>query len=125
MQRESHFIQLETIDRAPDGMFAKQKLDGNDRLDVLFNRRSDGGRRGLCYDPVMYQSVIPYWEADADGLCKLELMPIEEQFGLPRSRAGWPRPEYAMNILEHLAEMSRPYGVEITIADGCGTVKMA
>ena len=118
-------IQLETVQRAPDGMFTKQKLDGNDRLDVLFNNRSNGGKRGLCYDPIMYKSVIPYWEADADGLTKLVLLPIEEQFHLPRSRAGWPRPEFGMKILEHLAEMSAPYGVKIAVGtDGVGTVEL-
>jgi poly-gamma-glutamate synthesis protein (capsule biosynthesis protein) len=117
-------IQLETILRAPDGMFAKQKLSGNDRLDVLFNNRSDNGKRGLCYDPIMYKSVIPYWEADEKGLTKLILMPIEEQFGMPRPRAGWPQKNTSMNIMEHFAEMSKPFGVDIKIENGLGVVQL-
>ena len=118
------FAQLETLRRAPGDMFAGQKLDGNDRLDVLFNNRSGNGRRGLSYDPVMYRSVIPYWEAGKEGLTRMVLMPIEEQFALPRPRAGWPRRECGMRILEHLAEISRPYGVEVALENGFGMVKL-
>lgn len=117
-------IQLETILRAPEDMFAKQKLSGDARLDQLFNARSDNGRRGLCYDPIMYKSVIPYWEVENGELTKLIMMPIEEQFALPRSRGGWPQKRCDMGIIEHLAEMSRPYGIEMTIEDGMGVVKL-
>lgn len=117
--------QLETILRAPDGMFAKQKLDGNDRLDVLFNNRSANGKRGLCYDPVMFQTVIPYWEVAHGELVKLELLPVEEYFNLPRSRNGWPRKLASAGIMERFAAMSKVWGVEIAIGkDGIGKVKL-
>ena len=117
-------IQLETILRAPDGMFAKQKLSGNERLDVLFNNRSDNGRRGLCYDPIMYKSVIPYWEVENGELVKMVFMPIEEMFGTHRARAGWPRKETGLGIIEHFAEMSGEFGVDIKIENGLGVVKL-
>ncbi len=116
-------IQLETILRAPDGMFAKQKLNGNDRLDVLFNDRSANGKRGLCYDPIMYKSVIPYWEVENGELTKLIFMPVEEQFHLPRSRAGWPRKETNMDIIGHFAELCKPFGVDVKEENGFGVVK--
>ena len=116
-------IQLETILKAPDGMFEKQKLDGNSRLDVLFNARSDFGKRGLSYNPVMYESVIPYWESENGELTKMTFLPIEEQFALPRSRGGWPRWNTKNGILERFAEMCRPYGVEISIENGTGSLK--
>ena len=117
-------IQLETILRAPDGMFAKQKLSGNDRLDVLFNNRSNNGTRGLCYDPIMYKSVIPYWEVENGELVKMVFMPIEEQFNQPRSRAGWPQKNTSLNIIEHFAEMSKACGVDIKIENGLGVVQL-
>ncbi len=117
-------IQLETLLRAPAEMFANQNLGGDDRLDNLFETRSGHGRRGLCYDPVMFRSVIPYWEADADGLTKMVLMPVEENFGQHRGHGGWPRMDAAGGIIEHLAEMSRPFGVEIAVEKGLGIVKL-
>ena len=117
-------IQLETILRAPDGMFAKQKLNGNDRLDVLFNTRSDFGKRGLSYDPIMYESVIPYWEVENGELRKMTFMPIEEMFALPRSRGGWPQKNTTANIIERFAEMCKPFGMDIVIENGLGVVKL-
>ena len=118
-------IQLETIQRAPDGMFAKQKLNGNERLDVMFNKRSNFGQRGLCYDPIMYKSVIPYWEADAEGnLTKMTFMPIEEQFAMPRPRAGWPQKNCSMQIIEHFAEMSKAWNVDIKVENGLGVLAL-
>ena len=118
-------IQLETVLRAPDGFFAKQKLDGNERLDVLFNTRSDNGKRGLCYTRVMFESVVPYWEVENGELRKLTLLPVEEYFGLPRSRGGWPRKNTTSNIMERFAEMSKKWGVDIAKdSDGIGNVKL-
>ena len=113
-------IQLETIFRAPNEMFTKEKLNGNDRLDILFNTRSDFGKRGLCYDRVMFEAVIPYWEAENGELRKMTFLPIEEMFDLPRSRGGWPRKHTDANILERFAEMCKPFGAEIKIENGIG-----
>ena len=118
-------IQLETIQKAPPGMFEKQHMTGNEGLDEMFDARSDHGRRGLYYEPVMFESVVPYWEAEDGVLRKLTLLPIELHFGAHRSVGGWPSPNYSAGILERLAEMSRPYGTEIEItADGLGVVRL-
>ena len=116
--------QLETIQRAPDGMFAKQKLNGNERLDVLFNTRSDNGKKGLSYDPVMYEAVIPYWEVEDGKLVKMIFMPIEENFALPRSRGGWPKKDTQSGIMERFAQMCKPWGVNIVIENGIGVVQL-
>jgi len=118
-------IQLETIQKAPPGMFEKQGMTGNEGLDAMFEARSGHGKRGLYYNPVMFESVIPYWEAEDGVLKKLTLLPIELHYGAPRSVGGWPSPNFSAGILERLREMSRPYGTEITInSDGLGVVRL-
>ena len=117
-------IQLENIRKAPADMYEKQKLDPACGIDALFDSRNAGGTRGLCYDKVMYEAVIPYWEAEDGKLTKLTLMPIELNFDQGRSMGGWPRPKYDSGILERLAEMSEPYGTKIRICDGLGYVEV-
>ena len=117
-------IQLETILRAPAEMFAGQGLGSEAGLSGLFEARSDHGRRGLCYDRVMFESVVPYWEADGNGLRKLEFLPVEEHFSLPRSCGGWPRKCTDRGIMERFAEMCRPFGVEIDVVDGMGVTRL-
>lgn len=117
-------IQLENIRKAPADMYEKQKLSGNAGMDELFDNRNAGGTRGLCYEKVMFEAVIPYWEAEDGKLTKLILMPIELNFDKSRSMGGWPRPKYDQGILERLAEMSAPYGTIIEIENGLGVVKL-
>ena len=78
----------------------------------------------MCYDRVMFEAVIPYWEVENGELRKLVFMPIEEMFALPRSRGGWPQKNTTANIIERFAEMSKPFGVDIKIENGLGVVKL-
>jgi len=117
-------IQLENIRKAPADMYEKQKLDGNCRMDELFDKRNHHATRGLCYEKVMFESVVPYWEAEDGKLTKLILMPVELNFGKSRSMGGWPRPKYDDGIIERLAKMSEPYGTKIDIVDGLGVVRL-
>ena len=117
-------IQLENIRKAPNDMYEKQKLDGNARMDELFDTRNHHGTRGLCYEKVMFEAIVPYWEMEDGQLTKLVLMPVELNFDKSRSMGGWPRPKYDDGILERLAEMSEPYGTKIDIVDGMGIVRL-
>ena len=117
-------IQMENIRKAPADMYEKQKLDGNARMDELFDTRNHHGTRGLCYEKVMFEAIVPYWEMEDGKLTKLVLMPVELNFDKGRSMGGWPRPKYDDGILERLAEMSEPYGTKIDIVDGMGIVRL-
>ncbi|MCQ2437345.1 MAG: CapA family protein [Clostridia bacterium] len=117
-------IQLETLQKAPAGMYEKQGLTGNEGIDVMFNRRSDNGKKGLYYDKQMFQTVVPYWEVEDGKLTKLDLLPVELNFDAPKSMGGWPRPKFDEGILEKLAELSEPFGTKIRIEDGIGHVEL-
>ncbi len=115
-------IQLETIRKAPADFYATQNMTGSEGLDALFRARSGDGKKGLYYNPRMFRSVIPYWEAEDGKLTALQLLPIELAFDAPRSMGGWPHYAQDQGILEHLAEISRPYGTKITIENGMASV---
>lgn len=118
-------IQLENIRKAPNDMYEKQKLDGNAGMDELFDTRNHHGTRGLCYEKVMFEAIVPYWEMEDGKLTKLVLMPVELNFDKSRSMGGWPRPKYDDGILERLAEMSEAYGTKIDIDEnGLGIVRL-
>ena len=117
-------IQLETIRKAPVGFFEKQNMTGNEGLDEMFNARSCNGRKGLYYDPIMFRTVVPYWEAENGKLTKLELLPVELNFGESRGMGGWPRYYPGHCIIEDLARISEPYGTKITVENGIGIVEL-
>ena len=96
-------IQLETVKKAPVGFFEKQGMTGSEGLDEMFEKRSDHGRKGLYYSRVMFEAIVPYWEAEDGQLRKLKLLPVELGFGKKRSVGGWPAPDAHSGILERLA----------------------
>ena len=65
--------------KAPVGFFEKQGMTGSEGLDEMFEKRSDHGRKGLYYSRVMFEAVVPYWEAEDGQLRKLKLLPDEAE----------------------------------------------
>ena len=124
MQLGDFVLQNENIPKAPADMFRDCGVPHDATMRELFDKRSNNHTRGLQTDHRMFETVVPYWEAEDGVLTKLELLPVELNFDLPRSRNGWPRPYYNGNILERLAKMSARYGTKIDIVDGVGVVRL-
>ena len=118
-------IHLENIEYAPLEMYAKQGMTDDGTLRDLFCDRSSNYTRGLMRDRRMMEAVIPYFEMEDGRLTKLELMPIELHFDEPVWRRGNPRFSADHGIIEHLAQISAPYGTTITVdSRGYGIVKL-
>ena len=111
-------LQNENIQMAPADMFSDYGVPEDSTMRDMFATRSKNHTRGLQSDHRMFESVVPYWEAEDGKLTYLKLLPIELGFGLPRSRNGWPRICHTANILERLQKMSAPYGTEIDAETG-------
>ena len=75
----------------------------------------------------VFESVVASSVFDDGRLSAIELHPVWLRYGEPLTRSGVPMvaaPERATHILEWLREMSLPYGTDIEIADGVGSVKV-
>ena len=118
-------IHNECIPFAPEEMYQKQGLTSDATMRELFYNRSAGYTRGLMRDHRMLESVVPYFEMEDGELTHLELMPVELQFEKKVWQSGNPRFSRDHGIIERLAEMSKPFGCEITVDDrGFGIVKL-
>lgn len=118
LQNESGLFQ-------PEDIFEKYSLTSDSTMSELFRVRSANYTRGLQSDSRMLESVIPYFEMENGELTRLELLPIALGFEKPRHRHGDPVVAKDRGILERYAEMSRPYGTKIVIAqDGIGIVEL-
>ncbi len=116
--------QVESGPFAPEDFYSKYGLTSADTMHELFKTRSANFTRGLMTKRECFETVIPYWEMEQGKLTKLELMPVELGFELPRSRSGFPAPARDTSILEHLAELSAPLGTKIDIQNGRGMVRV-
>lgn len=110
-------LQLYSIELAPEEFFAKHGLTSASTVHELLKKRSKDFTVGLMTDPRMFRSVIPLWETEGGKLTRLTLMPIEMSMDGNKSERGLPRRSYNPEIARYLAEMCKPYGTEIILAD--------
>jgi poly-gamma-glutamate synthesis protein (capsule biosynthesis protein) len=89
--------------------------------DVVDSRTidKDGHPKGFNTDVRFWQSVIPVCRYDGLELKAIDLYPIDLQFGAAhRARRGEPRlsdAQTGQEILQRLASLSAPFGVNITV----------
>lgn len=112
----------ENIPYAPEEFYEKYGLSSDATMNELFEKRSNGFTKGLQTQPVIFDSVIPYWEMEDGKLTKLELYPVELGYGEKRSVSGWPRLTKDARVLERIQKLSEPYGTKIELRDGIGIV---
>lgn len=114
----------ESMRFAPEEMYAMQGLTSDSPISEVFRIRSKDYTRGLLSDRRMLESVIPYFEMENGVLTHMELLPVALGAEQPRYRNGNPFFASDRGILERFAEMSAPFGTEISIGpDGIGVVQ--
>lgn len=121
-------FQNETIDPMPADQRLRYGLPLSELAAGIYDRRfrvdEDGNpTTGFPTGSEWYESVIAVAEFEGDEMIELRLHPIELGWKEPRSQRGTPRlaPEaLGRKIIEHLAELSRPFGTEISYEDGVG-----
>ena len=98
-------------------------------LDVLpaevFDARSDHDRRNWPAEPRDWQSVVANVVFRNGRPAEINLTPISLGYGATRPNRGIPRlaePVMATQILERLQKLSQPFGTNIAIKNGIGTI---
>ncbi len=102
---------------APEDYYQKYALTSDATMYELFRVRSQDFTRGLQTKRIMFETVVPCWEMENGRLIKLELLPVELGFDLPRGSKGRPRIAGDDAILRRLAALSEPYGTRMEIRD--------
>ena len=113
-------IQLYSVPSAPEDFYQQQNMTSDTSVVDLLKKRSADYTRGLMEEDKMLETVIPYWETDGKKLTKLILKPVKASKGAGKHIEGLPVPVDGKEMIERLAELSKPYGVKITYKDGLG-----
>ena len=119
----SIIIKPETLDTVggfilPEDFYDKYGMSSDVCAMDLIEKRSQGFTKGLMAQEVMLETVIPMWETEGKDLTSLVLMPVRVSCGEGKHIEGLPQPAKDTGFIDRLAEMSRPYGVEITMENG-------
>lgn len=116
-------IQLYDVAFAPEDFYEKYGMSSDSSAMDLLEKRSAGFTKGLMAQDVMLETVIPLWETDGKDLKSLKLMPVRISCGEGKHLEGLPQPAKDTGFIDRLAELSRPYGVEITMENGLAVCK--
>ena len=111
-------IQLYDVAFAPEDFYVKYGMNSDDSVIELLKKRSRDFTTGLMAQKEMREAVIPLWETEGKKLKSLKLMPVYASCGEGKYIEGLPQPAKDTAFMEKLAELSRPYGVEIVPEDG-------
>lgn len=124
-------VQNETVVRLPPESFGRYGLDDTTKVSEVFDARlytDDGEPKGDLANNRFWETVVPVCVFDAeDGLAEIELHPCTLQQSAARPQRGIPvlaKDDEASEILEDIAELSKPFGTEIRISDGVGVVEL-
>ena len=121
-------FQNETIDPMPGDEPARYRLPMNALASEIYDARfgvdEEGNpTTGFPTGSEWYESVVAVMDFEGDEVVEIRLYPIELGWKAPRSQRGDPRiaPEaLGRKIIEHLAELSAPFGTSIDYQDGIG-----
>lgn len=121
-------FQNETIDPMPADQRLRYGLPVTELAAGIYDRRfrvDESGQptTGFPTGSEWYESVVAVADFEGDEVVRLRLYPIELGWRQPRSQRGTPRladEALGFRIIEHLAELSRPFGTEIRYENGIG-----
>ena len=91
----------------------------------VYDARSDHGRRDEPANPLYWQAVVARVTFHDGRPAVVTLTPFTTGFGKKAPDQGYPEvPDLpkATQILEHLQQVSEPYGTKIAISNGVGTI---
>ena len=121
-------FQNETIDPMPADQRLAYGLPVTELASGIYDRRfrvDENGNptTGFPTGSEWYESVLAVSDYEGDEVVEIRLYPIELGWEEPRSQRGTPRlapEELGRRIIEHLAELSRPFGTDIRFENGVG-----
>ena len=116
-------FQTETISVQPYEAYANKGLPIDTKVGAYMDRRSKNGTAGYPTQEDIWRSVMASWTMEEDRITQVRFHPISLGMGQPRNRRGTPVPGDE-GVLRHLAELSRPFGTEIRIADNMGYIDL-
>jgi poly-gamma-glutamate synthesis protein (capsule biosynthesis protein) len=121
-------FQPETVTQQPADFYEKYNLDPSGNIADAFDQQTRQGAIGLGVNPDVWRSVVATWTMTGPGAHSITLRPITLGFGAPRYTCGWPtlaRGKEARDILQHLAQLSKPLGTTLDFDGDSAQVRVS
>lgn len=117
-------FQTETVSMQPADAYENAAMSSAAMVGEYMDRRSRNGTSGYAVQPNIWRSVMAGFTAENGVITEIKFYPITLGMELPRSRIGFPQLLHSDEVLEYLAELSRPFGTKMQIANGVASVML-
>lgn len=117
-------FQTDTVSDQPAEAYENKGLPAGTMVGEMMDFRSKNGTQGYCVQENIWRSVMAGFTAEDGQITELCLYPITLNMGWKRSRIGWPSVVDDESVLHYLAQLCRPFGTQLTIANGVATIKL-
>lgn len=110
-------FQNDTVDYLPADFYKDYNLSQDNDVYEAISTRSQNDTRGLGVNKYVWESVIVSWEFDDNQISSIKLYPISLQGHLKNYNRGWPILTKDISVLNHLSNLSKPYGTKIKVKE--------
>ena len=117
-------FETETVEKQPYDAYINKKMPLDTKVGAYMDARSKNGTAGYGVLPEIWLSVMAGWTMEDGHLTEIKLYPISLGMTEKRPQKGVPVLTGDENVLSYLAELSKPYGTEMEIKDGVGTIRL-
>ena len=117
-------FQTETVELQPGDAYANRNMPLDTKVGAYMDERSANGTKGYCVQWPIWNAVLPSWTMEDGKLTEVKLYPIDLGMEKPRAQKGVPVLNGNEETLRYLQTLSQPFGTEIEIKDGVGTIRL-
>lgn len=117
-------FETETVRVQPADAYENANMPNTTTVGEYIDMRSHNGTTGYIVQQNIWRSVMAGFTAEDGRIKQIQLYPIDLHMEKPRGRIGVPTIADNDAVLAYLAELSRPFGTEISISDHMGIINL-
>lgn len=117
-------FETETVEYQPADAYINKGMPLDTKVGAFMTARSKNGTAGYGILPEIWFSVMAGWTMEDGKITEVKLYPIDLGQHKPRSQKGVPVLSGDEAVLKYMAELSAPYGTQIDIENGVGTIRV-
>lgn len=117
-------FETDTVRVQPADAYENADMHNTTTVGAYIGMRNHNGTTGYIVQQNIWRSIMAGFTIEDGKVIRIRLYPIDLHMEKPRGRIGVPSIADNDDVLEYLAELSRPFGTEIRISDHMGMIEL-
>lgn len=117
-------FQSETLEVLPQEFYDENNIPSGYTIMQAMDKKTTSCAKWLANVPEVMESVLPFWTMKNGEIQEIVLYPLELGCEKKRHQQGFPAITTNEEILQRIANLSKPFGTKISINDGIGRITL-